>query len=150
MCCWLLLYSTILHAWADSLHSCMPFWMSDCSFFIAHFWISTEVVHLQCCLVVTWQVPCEAAAVLVHVLCTPYTSLQCHFIPSDICRVHVCLGVTCHLHLAKCSESFTHYCSNTGVEWIPKWEPAQKVEPGEETSPTVPQPRDLSIMSPTL
>ena len=40
--------------------------------FQACFWISTEVVYLQCCLVVTtWLVPCETAAISVQVLCTP-------------------------------------------------------------------------------
>ena len=34
-------------------------------------------------------------------MCTiqPYTSFQCHFTGSHICTVHVCLAVTCHLHL---------------------------------------------------
>ena len=27
-----------------------------------------------------------------------FTSLQCHFVRSHICSVHVCLAVTCHLH----------------------------------------------------
>ena len=27
------------------------------------------------------------------------TSLQCHSIGSYICRMHVCLAVTCHLHV---------------------------------------------------
>ena len=36
-----------------------------------------------------------------HVLNTPqpHTSLQCHLIWSHIHRMHVCLAVTCHLHL---------------------------------------------------
>ena len=58
-------------------------------------------------------VPRKTAAVSVHVLWLPYThlpvysvisfeapftSLQCHFIRSHTCRVHVCLAGTCHLH----------------------------------------------------
>ena len=54
-------------------------WMSDCSFTLCVLIIkkkkkaiSTKVVYLQCCLVVTWLVPCENAAAWAHVLCTPY------------------------------------------------------------------------------
>ena len=39
------------------------------------FWISIEVVCLQCYLVVTWLMPCETAAVLAHILCTPYNHM---------------------------------------------------------------------------
>ena len=39
-------------------------------------WIPTEVVYLQCYLVATRLVPSETAAVLVHVLCTPYTLFE--------------------------------------------------------------------------
>ena len=59
-------------------------------------------MHLQLRLVVTWLVPCETAAILAHVMCTwylkPCTSLQCHFMQSQIHRVHMCLAVTGHLH----------------------------------------------------
>ena len=44
-------------------------------------------------------------------------------------------------------------CGNTGVERIPKEESAQKVDPGEENSPSAPagiRTRDLSIKSPAL
>ena len=49
-------------------------------------------------------------------------SLQCHFIRSYICWVHVCLAVTCRFSalLTECPASFTCYCGNTGVEGIPK------------------------------
>ena len=40
--------------------------------------------------------------------------------------------------LAEWLGSFTCYCRNAEVEWIPKWESAQKVHPGEEYSPTTP------------
>ena len=42
------------------------------------------------------------------------------------------------------------YCGNTGVEQILQQESAEKVDPGEENSPTIPagiRIRDLSIMS---
>ena len=43
------------------------------TFFFCFFLILTEVVYLQRCLVVTWLVPRETAAVSGHVLCTPYS-----------------------------------------------------------------------------
>ena len=47
----------------------------------------------------TWMVPRETAAVSAHVLRAPYNHApQCHFIPSHIQRVHVCLAVNCHLY----------------------------------------------------
>ena len=55
--------------------------------------------------------------------------------------------------LAEWPGFFTCYCGNTGLERIPKWESAQKVDPGEENSPAVPagiRTRDLSITSPAL
>ena len=64
---WSLLYSAILHSRANSLCFCcmwLSFWMSDCSFYIT-FLISIKLVYIQCCLVVTWLVPCETAAVSV-------------------------------------------------------------------------------------
>ena len=66
-------YSAIFCSWADSLHTChMWFWMNDCSFFfLTIFWISTEVVYLQHCLVITWLVLCELLLSW-HILCTPY------------------------------------------------------------------------------
>ena len=32
------------------------------------------------------------------ILCTPYNPVPCHLMQSHICKVHVCLAVTCHLH----------------------------------------------------
>ena len=58
------------------------------------------MVYWQRCLVVTWLVLRETAAVWAQVLCTPSNHapvLRCHFIQSHIGRVHVCLAVTCHL-----------------------------------------------------
>ena len=34
-------------------------------------------------------------AVSAHILCTPYNYALCHFVQSQICRMHVCLAVTC-------------------------------------------------------
>ena len=44
----------------------------------AAFSVSTEVVYVQRCLVVTWLVPGETAAVSAHILCTPYNHAPCH------------------------------------------------------------------------
>ena len=55
--------------------------------------------------------------------------------------------------LAEWLASFTCYCGNMGVEWIPKYESAQKVDPGEENSPDAPaenQTYSLSVMDLSL
>ena len=56
------------------------------------------------------------------------TSSQCHFIRSHIRRVRVCLAVTCHLHFGQTTGSFTCYCGNKKVDWIPKLESVHKYE----------------------
>ena len=87
------------------------------------FSISTEVVCLHRCLVVTWLVPRETAAVSAR---SVYTIQPCtmtrHFMQSHVCMVHTCLAVTCHLHFGQNAlpGSFTCYCGNTGVERIPQ------------------------------
>ena len=72
-------------------------------------WISTKVVSLQHCLVLTWLVPCETAAVMVSFV---YTIQPCamshHFILSHICRVHACLGVTHCLHFWQNDRDLLH------------------------------------------
>ena len=45
-----------------------------------------------------WLVPHETAAISAQVLCTPYNHAPCHFMQSHVCKVYVCLAVTCHLH----------------------------------------------------
>ena len=73
---------------------------------------------------------------------------------SHIRKVYVCLAVTCHLRFGQ--NDWGLLCATVvtlGVERIPKWESAQKVDPGEENSPATPagiQTCDLSIMSPAL
>ena len=60
------------------------------------------MVYLQQCLVVTWLVPLETAAVPAR---SVYTIQPCtmsrHFMQSHIRRVHACLAVTCHLHFGQ-------------------------------------------------
>ena len=91
-CCWLLLYSAILHSWADSvhLHVVLHEWIA---FYSAFFWISTKAVYLQ-----HWHGWCHMKLLPSQcVLCTPYNHAPCHFMQSHIRKVHVCLAVTCHL-----------------------------------------------------
>ena len=58
-----------------------------------------EVVYLQRCLLVTWLVPRETAAVSALSL---YTIQSCtmsrHLMQNRVRRVHACLAVNCHLH----------------------------------------------------
>ena len=98
-CCWSLLYSSTFDSQADSLHSChMWFWMRE-SLFQGQFWISTKMVQIQHCLVVTQLLPCETVAVSA---CSVYTIQPCtmshHFLQSHVHRVHACLAIACHLH----------------------------------------------------
>ena len=101
------LYSAILCSAADSLHFCrMWFWMSDCNLLqrILEYCSLLQCIleySLKCCLVVTWLVPHETAAILAR---SVYTIQPCttshHFMQSHIHMVQACLAVTCHL-LAK-------------------------------------------------
>ena len=72
--------------------------MSNRQFFTAHFWISTQMVYLQSCLVLTWLVPRETAAVLAHFMFTIQPCTSHHSMQNHISKVHACLAVTCHLH----------------------------------------------------
>ena len=64
--------STSLCSRADSLGSCQitSEWLS---LFTVHFWTAIKAVYSQRCLVVTWLVPRETAAISVRILCTPYS-----------------------------------------------------------------------------
>ena len=73
------------------------------------FWISTKVVYVECCFVVTWLVPCETAAVST---CSVFIIQPCtmshHFIQSHLHRVHVCSAVICHLHFWQNDRDLLH------------------------------------------
>ena len=90
--------------------------MSDCS--LLQCILEYSLKH---CLIVTWLVPYETAAVLARSVYTvqPCTTSR-HFMQSHISRVQASLAVTCHL-LAEWLGSFTCYCGNSGVEWILKY-----------------------------
>ena len=77
-----LLYIAILCSRADSPRSCrMWFSMTNCILFWRVFLISTEVVYIQCCLVVTWLVPRETAAVSAR---SVYTIQLCTMSPTSL------------------------------------------------------------------
>ena len=90
------------------------------------------------------------AAVSAHVLCTPYDRAPVY---STLFEATY-LGYICNLSPALLAErplSFTCCYGKTGLEWIPKSESAQEVDPGEENSPACPagnSTRDLSIRNP--
>ena len=86
--------------------------------FYSVFWISTEVVHLQCCLVATWLMPHETVAVsALSVYTTQQCTMSCHSMQSHKCRVHTCLAVTFQLHfLAEWAGPLMCCCRNMGVE----------------------------------
>ena len=85
-------------------------------FFYSAFWKSTQVVYLQCFMVVTWLMPRETAAVSAR---SVYTIQPCtmssHFMQSHIRRVHACLAVTCHLHFGQ-NDRYLLHCRI--VTWI--------------------------------
>ena len=89
-----------------------PF-MTLCSFDI----ISTEVVFWQHCLVVTWVVPHETVAVLVHILCTPYNHAPVYSV--NLWKPHMsgaCV-LSCNLPPAPLAEwpgSSSYSCGNRG------------------------------------
>ena len=69
--------------------------------------------------------------------------------------MYACLAVTCHLHFWQNDRDLLRATAVTrGLNArIPKYDSAQKVDPGEENTPAAPagiRTRDLSITSPAL
>ena len=101
-----------------------------------------------------WLVPRETAAISARSVYTMHHVTSCKATYVRCMRINF----SCNLPLALLAEwpgSFTCYCGNTGVERIPKYESAQKVDPGEweKNSPAAPagfRTHDLSIMSPAV
>ena len=86
-CCWSLLYSTVLRSRADSLRSHMIL-LSE-QLFMARFLICTEVEYLQ-----HWHGWCHIKLLPSRrVLCTPYNHAPCHFMQSQIRKVHACCNL---------------------------------------------------------
>ena len=85
---------------SSRLSALFSFWIRE---FIARFWISTEVVYVQRCLVVTWLVPRETGAFSEHVLCAQYNHAPVYNVTSSdaayVGCVVMCLGATCNLHI---------------------------------------------------
>ena len=80
--------------------SIMQLSMYDSAALHIAFWILTEVATaLFSCYMAgaTWNC-CRLGASSVYTI-KPCTRLQCHFTGSHICRMHVCLDVTCHMYL---------------------------------------------------
>ena len=113
-CCWLLLYTALFSALEQTHCSHMWFWISD-YLLIVCFWISTKVVYLQHCLVVTWLVPHVTAAISVH---SAYTMQPCatshHLMQTHTQRVHACLAIICPLHFWQNDRDLLHA---TVVTW---------------------------------
>ena len=67
---------------------------------------------------------CYLGACSVYTTIQPCTTLQCHFLWSNMRRVHVCLAVTCGSHFEHNNSelgSFMYYCGNMGVKQISKY-----------------------------
>ena len=75
-------------------------------------------MYLQHCVVVTWLVPHEPAAISAHSVYTiqPCTMLH-HFIQSHIHGVHVCSAVTGHLHFWQNGQDLLHAIGRSPRGW---------------------------------
>ena len=99
----------------------------------AWFWIFTEVVYPQRCLLVIWLVPRETAAFWAHALCTPYNPAPVYtFIRNHVPGVYVCLAVTWHFHFWQNDRDLLRVTALTrGLNGY-RNESTQKVDPGEK------------------
>ena len=73
--------------------------------------------------------------------------------PPYVCKVHVCLAVTCHLHFWQNDRELLRATAVTRGWNGYRNESAQKADPREENSPAAPagiRTHDLSITSPAL
>ena len=102
-CSWSLLYNTTLRSQADSLrsHAILHEWLTFYSVFLN--------IQLKWCTYSTdmagasWNCCCLGAFRVHHT--------TCHFMQSHICKVHLCLAVTCQLHFWQNDwGSFMCYC----------------------------------------
>ena len=105
-CCWSLLYSVILHSWADFLHShaILHGWPAfHRVFFNSH---QSGVLKLKA---LAWLVPCERAAISARCV-----QIQPHTLSLHAQKVHACLAVTCYLHFCQNDQNLLHA---TAVTW---------------------------------
>ena len=119
---------TAIFSASEQTHSALVVCDSEWLTVVSHnsLWKLTEVVTalFGCYMAGSKWNCCRLGARSVYNL-QPCASLQCHFIWSHIHRVQVCLAVTCHLH-----------CWQNDQDILHATEVAQKVDPGEENSPT--------------
>ena len=102
----------------------------------ARFWIFTEVVYSQRCLVVTWLVPRETAAFSAHALCTSYTPAPVYtFIRNHARGEYECLAVTWHLHFWQNDRDLLRVTALTRGWNGYRNESTQKVDSGEKKAP---------------
>jgi len=81
-CCWLFLYSAILHAWADSLRSCCML-----------FWSAVNINPIGVCTVVFGC--CIAGAMW----------CCCHLGTCSVCTIQICTSLQCYFmksHILEC------------------------------------------------
>ena len=91
------------------------------------------VFHIQ---KIKHKQPCETAAVLVHVLCTPCNNAPLYDVTlfdANIQRVHACLVVTCHLHFWQKDQDLLRATVVTQGWNRYRRESARKVNPGQGT-----------------
>ena len=131
--------------------ACGSTWVTS---LVAHFCFVLNIHQSGVLTVLAWLVPHETAAISAQVLCTPYNHAPSHFKQNHICKVYACLAITCHLHFWQNDQDLLRAIVVTqGWNGYQNKESAQKVNPGEENSPTTPagiRTCDLSIMSPAL
>ena len=96
------LYSAILCSWADSL--CFSHMQPRLQPYTA--WSEYPLKWLQRCLVVTWLVPPETAAILAHVLCAAMDQFTVSLHSKPCTRVLVCLAVTATCTLGRMTRIF--------------------------------------------
>ena len=130
-CSWSLLYNTTLRSQADSLHShaILHEWLTFYSVFLN--------IQLKWCTYSTdmagasWNCCCLGAFHVHHT--------TCHFMQSHICKVHLCLAVTCQLHFWQNDwGSFMCYCCKMRGGMDAEIRVSTEVNPGEENSPAAP------------
>ena len=113
------------------------------------------MVYVQRCLVVTWLVPRETAAVSAR---SVYTTQPCtmsrHSMRGRIRSVHTCLAVTCHLDFLQNRRDLLRAAAVTlGWNGYKNKSQHKQIDPREENYPAAPvgtRTRDLSITSPAL
>ena len=129
-CCWLLLFYLALFSTLEQTHCtlvmCNSEWVT-CAFyciFLNIYWNGVLTVLFSYVDGAMWKCWCLTLSTCSVYTIQPYTSLQCHLIPSHICRVHVCLGVACHLQFWQNGRGLLHATVVT-QRWNRYWNESQ-------------------------